>query len=389
MQRSANLIVGIDPGTTASYSLLGLDGGIIEIFSKKNISQPDMISRIIKKGRPLVIATDVSPAPSNVEKLVAKLGAKLIEPDKDISIKEKESLTKEHDPKNDHQRDSLAAALYAYKILSPLIEKTVRFLKKQEKSNLKQDILNLVIGSDIPIKTAVQLAESSKESETKIIKKAYKEKQPSEKDFLKLYKKLKTLKRDNALLKQQNRKLQQQNRKLSKRSDALEKKQYSIPSITSARFKDKTISSLNSRLQSSEQQAQNLFHEINSLNRFISYIDDNIVLKRLADLGTTEFNKKKKKLNIKASDILLIDDLDSFSQKVIDEIKEDITTIVYKKAGRATLKRLPFITIDAKNLTLTETKNYALASKKALEKEMSGLNILSEVIGEYRKQRST
>ena len=119
------LIIGIDPGTTLGYSIIDLEGNILEINSEKELSINTLISRIINYGKPIAIGCDVCPAPKAVETVATKFGAKLIEPDKDLLVKEKDELTSEFkkDYSNAHQKDSLASALYAHEILFPLISK--------------------------------------------------------------------------------------------------------------------------------------------------------------------------------------------------------------------------------------------------------------------------
>jgi len=60
-------IVGIDPGTTVGVAMLDLDGNTVDVFSAKNYSVSDTIRRIISRGKPLVVASDVTPTPSMVK----------------------------------------------------------------------------------------------------------------------------------------------------------------------------------------------------------------------------------------------------------------------------------------------------------------------------------
>jgi predicted RNase H-like nuclease (RuvC/YqgF family) len=105
--------VGVDPGTTAAVAVLTLEGEPISLHSGKNFSIPDIVSFISQFGSPCIIATDVNPAPHTVDKLSRSFDCKLFVPHTDISVEEKNLLTKTYSFKNSHQRDALAAALKA------------------------------------------------------------------------------------------------------------------------------------------------------------------------------------------------------------------------------------------------------------------------------------
>lgn len=106
-------MVGVDPGTTAAVAILTLEGELVSIHSGRNFSLQDIIQFISQYGSPCIIATDVNPAPHTVEKLSHSFDCKLFIPSSDISVDEKNSLTKPYSYKNFHQRDALAAALKA------------------------------------------------------------------------------------------------------------------------------------------------------------------------------------------------------------------------------------------------------------------------------------
>lgn len=110
---SIYIVVGVDPGTTAAVAILTLEGEPISVYSSKNFSIQDIISYISQFGSPCIIATDVCPAPHTVDKLSRSFDCKLFVPPSDISVEEKNVLTKNYPFRNSHQRDALAAALKA------------------------------------------------------------------------------------------------------------------------------------------------------------------------------------------------------------------------------------------------------------------------------------
>ena len=109
------LIVGIDPGTTIGIAALDLDGNLVYLASTRLFSAADLTREIAALGKPLIIASDKAEMPFGVEKIRRAFSAVAWNPKKDILIKEKYVLAAGRDFKNDHERDSLSAAVYAYR----------------------------------------------------------------------------------------------------------------------------------------------------------------------------------------------------------------------------------------------------------------------------------
>ena len=110
-------IVGIDPGTTLGLAMLDLEGKPIEVFSSKNYSIADAIRRIISRGTPLIVASDVTPTPSMVKKISKVFSSHIHELSESLSTEEKIALTKGegYEYRNVHERDALAACIHAFK----------------------------------------------------------------------------------------------------------------------------------------------------------------------------------------------------------------------------------------------------------------------------------
>ncbi len=110
-------IVGIDPGTTIGVAIIDLNGNAIEVFSSKNYSVSDAIARIISLGKPLIVASDVTPTPSMVKKISSIFASPVHELDESLSTEEKIALTKGegYEYKNVHERDALAACVNAFR----------------------------------------------------------------------------------------------------------------------------------------------------------------------------------------------------------------------------------------------------------------------------------
>ena len=115
LQRRGYIIVGLDPGTTTGIAALNLSGELVDLISSRAMSSSDVIEWIAARGRPLMVATDVFPTPGAVEKVKRAFNAVLYSPGADVPAEEKIAMAKEFGYKNDHERDSLAAAVGAFK----------------------------------------------------------------------------------------------------------------------------------------------------------------------------------------------------------------------------------------------------------------------------------
>jgi hypothetical protein len=111
-QKRKYIIVGVDPGTTTGLALLDLKGDLIKLHSSRNISISGVIEMIVKYGRPLIVATDVSPIPGTVEKIRRTFNALPGEPGESLTAVDKINLAKPYGYSNDHERDALAAAAH-------------------------------------------------------------------------------------------------------------------------------------------------------------------------------------------------------------------------------------------------------------------------------------
>ncbi len=114
VKRRDHVIVGIDPGTTTAAAVVGLDGSALDVFSTRTEDTAGVIEWLIERGRPLLVAADVTPIPETVEKFRRSFDAAGWTPPKDLPVDEKLHRTRDVDYDNDHERDALAAALFAF-----------------------------------------------------------------------------------------------------------------------------------------------------------------------------------------------------------------------------------------------------------------------------------
>ena len=121
-KKTAYVIVGLDPGTTVGLSILDLNGVLLHTASVRAQSPAEVIAEITRFGKPVVVATDKAEMPAGVEKIRRAFAAVPWTPKKDILIKEKYAAAEGYEFADDHQRDSLAAAVLAFRSFQPKFE---------------------------------------------------------------------------------------------------------------------------------------------------------------------------------------------------------------------------------------------------------------------------
>jgi len=112
-KRRDHVVVGIDPGTTTAVAIVSLEGEVLDVWSSRTSDTADVIEWIVERGRPVIVAADVTPIPETVEKFRRSFNAAGWTPTSDLPIDEKQHRTRDYPYDDDHQRDALAAALYA------------------------------------------------------------------------------------------------------------------------------------------------------------------------------------------------------------------------------------------------------------------------------------
>jgi len=156
------LIVGVDPGSTSAVAAVDLEGEIELLESGKNFPPRDIIERTIKVGKPVVIASDKGKTPSKVSKISSSLGAKLFEPEEDLSQKRKKELGK---GANNHELDAVASAFHAQKQLHNQIQK---INKLENEIDLPKSEIAEKVFKEEPVKKPEESEQNSKDSNNSI-----------------------------------------------------------------------------------------------------------------------------------------------------------------------------------------------------------------------------
>jgi len=395
MQHTELVIVGVDPGTTVGYAVIDLEGNVLDVKSSKEFSLNSLIEDITKSYITIIVGTDKQKLPSFVDKFAIKVGARIILPDKDLLVQEKRQLIKNSKVKNSHEMDALASALYVQRRIKPLLLKINTFIEENHKEHLAYELKRLVIRHrGINIRTAAYLLEHPQEKEAEFIKKVIEEKKYSEADFFKIYHELQNEKKANILLKQQNNHVTNELEWMRKRFLSLSKQTERMVSKekmqNTALFKEERLQNILNQTRNKENEIQVLSKEITTLRDFLALQGDYVLVKRLANLGWTEFSQKNKILQIHKGDILLVDDPTIFSRQTLAVLKNIVETIITNKQVNEIIKEeLRCDCILSKEISIKEEKYFALVKKDELEKIQNMRGILHKVIDEYKKSRNT
>jgi len=368
-------IVGVDPGTTLGYAVIDLEGNIIELNASKLLNLSKLISIVTEIGLPLIIATDKANVPGFILKLSANLGTRIWHPKKDLLISEKRAITRGCQYKSDHERDSLAAAFFAYKQIRSLLTKIDNYIIEHEKDSIAYELKKMLILREtaIPIKTAVAILEKP----PRIQKMAKSKARNFEEEYNRLLKKHAQLKQDYAALKKRKAK------ETSVKTPTGDSKLHVDSKLRqSLNFKDRKITSqstnilrLKNQLNKQKKDSSKFLHELSEIEKYQ-------VVKIVPDLGSS-FIKKIPRLKISKGDIIYIQNASIVSRRSVENLRKLCDVIIAKKPSKLLSD---FIILNPKDLNMTKSHDFALVNKKRLK--IKGQLILSKIVKDYRKSRS-
>jgi len=148
------LIIGIDPGVSTAVAILDLDGKPLYLYSSRNIDRSEIVNIISRYGIPVIVATDKQQPPEMVRKIATSLNAKIYAPDQDLTNNEKQEIIEkikkmypDIEIRDNHVRDSLAAAYKAYLWISDKLSFIDQKLKELDHEIDRESIrINVIMG---------------------------------------------------------------------------------------------------------------------------------------------------------------------------------------------------------------------------------------------------
>ncbi len=382
-------IVGLDPGTTSAYAVLGMDGRVIKISSGKETSLAETIAQVIEFCQPVIVSTDKAKIPAFVEEFARKFGAVLAAPEKDLLREEKRMLVldllKEDPSCNHHQHDSLAAALFAFKKFLPKLEKADRFIQENGLQAQKEEFFKIALKESLNFLQIKGLL-TSPTAENKIIRQVVSEERITKSDFLDLHRKLQQALLQVLKLEKQAARLREKASSARKNSRRAERRTTSFYGKLDAllKFKDERI-----RTQSQEIKQQQALLEISrihslELKKFIGSLAGHKLVKKLPTLSQKDFAERNCFLQIKDQDLVWVDHPEIYSLRVLEELEKSNALLLMEKKPKlpGELRTISF----SKPEFLAETDYFALVSPELVEKKL-GQNDFTEIIQEYQKKR--
>ena len=190
------LIVGVDPGTITAVALLDIDSFFVEVVSRRDFSLSGIAEYIVSKGDPVIITTDKKSVPESVHKIAATFGARIVKPESNLTLEEKESLTKKYDFDNDHEQDALAAAVYAKKRFAKFLQKIDYALEKKGFEGSRGDVKELLLKGEVGnIEQALRMLAPAERRDTKVVTRL-----ADSRTILELRKRIETQQKENTQL---------------------------------------------------------------------------------------------------------------------------------------------------------------------------------------------
>ena len=329
-EKNPYVIVGVDPGTTVGVAVLGLDGTLLHLESVRAQSPAELISVISGIGIPVLVATDKAEMPAGVEKIRRVFGAVGWTPKKDVLIKEKYAAAKEYAFADDHQRDSLSAALMAYKSYLPKFENIRRRIPRGADVNavfagiIRGKTIDEILVPDEKIpETAEPVPQNPQifdEKDLEILR--------LEGEVLKLRKLSTDLSKeleakDTALRSLQKRVSQDRNEQLAAILRSEE--------ITS---RDRELEQTKKALRKEERRCKNLRLRLERMKRYIALTagDGALALKVLQQFSRDEIRSMDDEMGITEDDILYILKIDGWGKTALRDLAEaHVRAVIFPK----------------------------------------------------------
>lgn len=311
------VIVGVDPGTTVGVAVLGLDGRLLHLESVRAQSPAELISVISSLGIPVLVATDKAEMPAGVEKIRRVFGAVGWTPKKDILVKEKYVADEGYSFADDHQRDSLAAALMAYRSYLPKFEN----IGKRVPSGISLDTVRASIIKGKPLSALLPGDEGNAPEETA----AAPESVFDEKDY-ELFRmegeiaKLRELTQDlSAELEKKTEELKKLQRRLAQKTN---EQMAEILVSAEIQQRDTELLQVKKALRKEERRSKNLRLRLERMKRYVALSagDGCLALKVLQLLSRDAVRAMDDEMGVGEGDILYILKIDGWGRTAIQDI---------------------------------------------------------------------
>lgn len=401
-------IVGIDPGTTTGLAILSLEGELLLLHSSRTITPSEIVELISEQGRPLIIATDVTPAPNSVEKIRRAFNAVLGAPEEDLSAEGKVMLSKPFEYANNHERDALAAAISIHRKYKNKFDQ----IKKKIPYGIQTDevIARVVRGetveSSIGEMTRVEMERPEKIEELKpesrgeapelreIVRK-------QEEQITSLKKYLDELK---AIIKSREETIQQQERQIAKlKTEAYRE----IKGDKEIQIREKELNRLKKELQEKDFRLEKLRDQVERLKqiRRLEASGRGLPVKIIEAFARDSILKTSELYGIRKGDIVLLEDASGGGPSTVELLASKGVKAVIALSEMSHIAEEEFFkanipVFNGKEIPVERVEDYAVLDPDILKKAMdvwdkkaeekrkrSREEWLQSLVEEYRNQR--
>ena len=369
-------IVGIDPGTTTAVAILDLEGELIALKSDKGFDRAEISQFLISKGKPLIVATDVSKAPSLVEKISSTFGAQLFVPDEDLTKEKKEELAEGSNYEDSHQLDAAASAFLAFKNNRDRFERVKSKLRRRKKEEKFEDVLQLVMNNSMSVKSALKEVEKAEKSGEEVVRE--KKGRNWEKVARKRKKKLKEREEKVENLREYIEDLEDENSELQ---ESLERAEEKKEEERRELIKQKEVRKRTKLVKRKQKEIESLERKIEESREKVEHLQD--ILNKIEEgWKKIEFIKDEEGLKNTESKIVYLEK-GVKPEKVSEKVKA-----VISKQEIPQLEEKGVAVIDPEGLETIFNREYCIVKSKKLEEKMkkSSSNFM-DWIQKYRSER--
>ncbi|MFW9792858.1 MAG: DUF460 domain-containing protein [Candidatus Thorarchaeota archaeon] len=412
-------ILGIDPGTTAAYCLLSLDGKVRILRSRKGLTRADIIREVYENGIPALVASDVPQVPHFVEKIASTVNAPVYTPKKPIAVVDKQELAREYTTdkrtRNAHERDALTAAVYAFRSLLPKLQQIDRVIREQQIS-VDRNYLKALVIKGISINEALARIER----ETAEVVESVPEQLPAQDEPLTqerydaLQAKVNQIDSENKLLLDEIEDLKRYVEYLKFRESELSD---SLEIVNNENYwmvkRDREVVKTQSTLKKSQKEVALLRKEVKELRKHLERLKgvkrlemrgDMLAVKVIPQFTRESIEEYVKKVGLKSHDIVLFEDASGGGPQtagiLIDyEIRAVVVDTPLSHLPYDELIKALIPVIDAKDVELQRVDEFAFISRGKFEHQLQtfiktvreqarqkGEKQLIELVERYRRE---
>ncbi|MCX8184919.1 MAG: DUF460 domain-containing protein [Sulfolobales archaeon] len=425
-QEQKYLIVGLDPGIEVGVAVLDLGGRLIMLKSARGLDREDVVALLRGLGRVVIVATDKQQPPEFIRKVAATVGAKVYSPERNLSVYEKESIARSYaalygfEVKDNHTRDSLAAAVEAYRS----VERKIRELEEElSEMDLDRSLVNLEkyrvkIVEGLPVAAVIEeiIAEalSSGESTDKVLEAVHEAKALAEVNEL-MRKKIRELERTVESLEIERQQLLSRIKtlegELSKMRSLLES---GLASVSRELMRDRKVYELTQRMINAVRDLDNLRFEYErtrehytKLLALLPSVAEGrlIVIRKIRTIEQLENLRELKQGELVFVENLAVENLEKFSQLIekleirlvlptsfpddyLVRVVNDVAIPAIKEVDYSSVEDIAIVNseVRSKIVEVVERVREIRKARERRERELT-LHDLEEIIREYRRVR--